>query len=164
MSTRLYRVEELSEASGVSIRNIRYYTAEGLLPPPDARGRFALYGPEHLRRLRLIQQLKEAYFPLPVIKARLQELPGPEVADAEEPDSAASYIQRVRARQTAASPPVPPMAAMPAAAPMAAPPEPTGETWQRITLAPGVELHVRQVNDFVRQLIAYARTLGRSDS
>ncbi|NOK62539.1 MAG: hypothetical protein GFH27_549333n27 [Chloroflexi bacterium AL-W] len=69
-----YTIGELAQAAGVTPRTIRYYTAEGLLPPPDTRGRYALYGETHLLRLRLIARLKDAYLPLGEIKSRLQPL------------------------------------------------------------------------------------------
>lgn len=227
MSQEVYRIEELAETSGVSIRNIRYYTAEGLLPPPDARGRYALYTEEHVQRLRLIQQWKEAFFPLEIIRARLQELTALQVAElqsehlgedeerqgekarqidtggrgspaptfaadddtvgagfprpsahapapasSQAPGSAADYIRRVLAKRSAVTPPAqsaaapaPIMAASKAASASPMPEETvSAETWQRLPLAPGVELHVRHVDDRIRQLIAFARNLFRSDS
>lgn len=53
----LQRVEELAESAGSTVRNIRVYQEKGLLPPPIRRGRTALYGPEHRRRLTLILRL-----------------------------------------------------------------------------------------------------------
>ncbi len=70
----LYTIGELAEATGTTPRTIRYYTAEGLLPPPDTRGRYALYGQEHIDRLQLIARLKDAYLPLGEIKARMEQL------------------------------------------------------------------------------------------
>lgn len=106
----LYTIGQLAEAAGVTPRTIRYYTAEGLLPRPDARGQYALYSQEHLLRLQLIGQLKQAYLPLGEIRARieqldsqqirllLQEPPEPAVSG---PGSAADYLAQVRARQLA---------------------------------------------------------------
>src|SRR5215210_2899635 len=70
----LYTIGQLAERAGVTPRTIRYYTAEGLLPRPDARGQYALYGEEHLLRLQLIGHLKETYLPLGEIKARIENL------------------------------------------------------------------------------------------
>lgn len=53
----LQRIEELAEASGATVRNIRVYQERGLLPPPIRRGRTALYGPDHRDRLALILRL-----------------------------------------------------------------------------------------------------------
>ena len=53
----LHRIEDLAEDAGTTVRNIRVYQEKGLLPPPVRRGRTALYGPEHRRRLALILRL-----------------------------------------------------------------------------------------------------------
>src|SRR5262245_35176317 len=105
-----YTISELADLAGVTPRTIRYYTAEGLLPPPDARGRYALYGEEHLLRLRLIGRLKDAYLPLGEIKARLEQLTTEQVGQllaeynpAPEPEaeaSAADYVAQVLTRQS----------------------------------------------------------------
>ena len=65
---------ELVEAAGVSVRTVRYYIAEGLLPPPLSAGPRAAYTAEHLDRLRLIARLKDAYLPLREIRRRLRGL------------------------------------------------------------------------------------------
>jgi len=70
----LYTIGRLAELAGATPRTIRYYTAEGLLPRPDARGQYALYGEQHLLRLQLIAHLKESYLPLSEIKARTEHL------------------------------------------------------------------------------------------
>ncbi|MFT3716746.1 MAG: MerR family transcriptional regulator [Gordonia sp. (in: high G+C Gram-positive bacteria)] len=54
-----YRINELSDVSGVSVRNIRVYQDRGLLPPPEVRGRTGWYSEEHLVRLNLITRLLE---------------------------------------------------------------------------------------------------------
>src|SRR5258707_11155039 len=74
-----YKISELADAAGTTPRTVRFYTAEGLLPPPDARGRYALYSNEHLDRLRLIDRLKEAHQPLNAIRERLAQLTGEEI-------------------------------------------------------------------------------------
>lgn len=69
-----FGISELAEAAGISVRTVRYYIAEGLLPPPVAAGARSHYSREHLDRLRLIGQLKEAYLPLREIRRHLTEL------------------------------------------------------------------------------------------
>jgi DNA-binding transcriptional MerR regulator len=242
-----YTIGELAEKAGVTQRTIRYYTAEGLLPAPDTRGRYALYTTDHLNRLQLIARLKEAYLPLEEIKGHMSELTAEQVRELlaqydqapepESPTSAADYIsqvlnvwsapplqvksaprpvqkaadsestrfrmrapigpgesesERVEKTETPASPqrfgfadpPAQPAAAsMPPAPPSPAPASPSllkrlvqrgrevaapaaaaEETWQRVGLAPGVELHVREplppdMRERVKRLIERAREL-----
>ena len=42
----------------MSVRNIRNHQSRGLLPPPEVRARTGYYGPEHVARLRLIQEMQ----------------------------------------------------------------------------------------------------------
>lgn len=51
---------ELSNATGVSRRTIRYYAQRGLLPPVAGRGRTARYGPEHAEALARIHAMQRA--------------------------------------------------------------------------------------------------------
>ncbi len=71
---------ELAGAAGVSVRTVRYYVAEGLLPPPAATGPGRHYRAAHLNRLRLIGRLKAAYLPLREIRRRLAGLDDAAVA------------------------------------------------------------------------------------
>jgi DNA-binding transcriptional MerR regulator len=234
----LYTIGQLAELAGVTPRTIRYYTAEGLLPRPDTRGQYALYGPQHLLRLQLIARLKDAYLPLGEIKARIEHLGIDQIRelleedradrDSAPPTNAAEYLSQVLARQLPApgykqiaerderyalstqpaftvqqrvgedEPAPPPAPAAPSygfATPALPPaPEPVHqpgllhklipqrrvraegeppaaapergtvrpESWQRIPLAPGVELHVRQpiaakLQERVEALIALAQ-------
>lgn len=73
-SPAAFSIHELAAQSGVPARRIRYYIAEGLLPPPHGRGRAAHYGQEHLERLQQIQMLRSQHLGLDEIKRRLQEL------------------------------------------------------------------------------------------
>ena len=52
-----YRLGELSELSGVSVRNIRAYRERGLLDPPRREGRSAYYDERHLTQLGTINEL-----------------------------------------------------------------------------------------------------------
>jgi DNA-binding transcriptional MerR regulator len=54
-----YRINELADVSGVSVRNIRVYQDRGLLPPPKIKGRTGWYSAEHLSRLKVISQMLE---------------------------------------------------------------------------------------------------------
>ena len=70
---------ELTAAADVSVRTVRYYIAEGLLPPPEGSGPGSSYTQGHRDRLLLIQRLKEAYLPLKEIRRRLSGLSDDEV-------------------------------------------------------------------------------------
>jgi DNA-binding transcriptional MerR regulator len=64
MENEEFLIHELAERSGVTVRTIRFYSDQGLLPPPILRGKYAYYTPAHLRRLELIRQMKDSYLPL----------------------------------------------------------------------------------------------------
>lgn len=66
-----YRVEELAEAAGVSIDQIRSYQTRGLLPAPRHEGRVAWYSERHLHRLHRIRSLREEGHSLRVISGML---------------------------------------------------------------------------------------------
>jgi DNA-binding transcriptional MerR regulator len=70
-------IEQLSAEAGMTVRNIRSHRARGLLPAPEVRDRVGYYGPEHLTRLRLIQELQSEGFNLKGIERLLAETPGP---------------------------------------------------------------------------------------
>jgi DNA-binding transcriptional MerR regulator len=64
-------IDELARETGLTVRNLRSHHARGLLPPPEVRGRTGYYGPEHVERLRLIQQLQGEGLKLEGIKRLL---------------------------------------------------------------------------------------------
>ena len=66
-------VEQLAYETGMSVRNIRNHQSRGLLPPPDVRARTGYYGPQHIERLRLIQQMQAEGFKLTAIKRLIGE-------------------------------------------------------------------------------------------
>ena len=53
----LLTLDELTNRVGMSVRNIRFYTTKGLVPPPIRRGRSGYYSPDHVARLELVQEL-----------------------------------------------------------------------------------------------------------
>jgi AcrR family transcriptional regulator len=67
------KIADLSALSGVTSSTIRYYTREGLLPPPIKSGKtVAFYTREHLDRLKLIKALQDKEnLPLYFIKERI---------------------------------------------------------------------------------------------
>jgi DNA-binding transcriptional MerR regulator len=57
-------IEQLAAAAALPTRTIREYQTIGLVPPPERRGRVAIYRPAHLRRLQLIGRLQERGYSL----------------------------------------------------------------------------------------------------
>ncbi|GEB59679.1 MerR family transcriptional regulator [Streptomyces gardneri] len=80
-----YTVDELAARAGVTVRTVRFYGTRGLLPPPviGAR-RVGHYGPGHLSRLALIEELQRQGMTLAAIERYLEQLP----ADLSEQDLA----------------------------------------------------------------------------
>jgi DNA-binding transcriptional MerR regulator len=225
--TRLFSLAELADEADVTSRTIRYYIAQGLLPPPMGAGPTTRYSTGHLGRLRLVRELQRQHLPLAEIRARLEQLTDEEVAEltasferrpttTPAPGSALDYIRSLLdptsalpARQAAhprqaipapaavapvpmpkipmarsASPPPPVAASPPASIGVReafagyadAPPaveagslsQPGRSQWDRITLAPDIELHVRRPlsrihNRAVDRLVGYARKLLEED-
>jgi DNA-binding transcriptional MerR regulator len=61
-------IDKLARAAGTTVRNVRVYQERGLLPPPERRGRLGLYGPDHLRRLKLVLRMLGRGYPLAAIR------------------------------------------------------------------------------------------------
>lgn len=192
MDTEDYLIHELANKVGISVRTIRYYISEGLLPAPDIKGRYATFTEEYRLRLELILKLKEAFLPLKEIRDRIVGLNPDEVKqlldEFDSPhggsvgfqssptlssqvikdrplDSALEYLAGINPQLEAVKPAVlrdqfnlPPA--------LASKPQPRTppdvETWQRITLAPGLELHVRPseepyYRERIRQIVEFAK-------
>jgi DNA-binding transcriptional MerR regulator len=144
---------ELAQRAGVSTRTVRYYIQQGLLPAPEARGPGAHYGAEHVDRLLLIRLLQREHLPLAEIRKRIERLSPVEVKrllvakPSRPPESATDYVRRVLSEGSAtfgvAEPR--PMAAMRS---VPSPPQamgmPARSQWDRHSLSPDVELHVRR--------------------
>lgn len=71
-----YRVEEIARAAGVSVDTVRFYQSRGLLPPPERRGRAAIYSEAHLERLQRIRALNRQGLTLEAVR-RLLDRPDP---------------------------------------------------------------------------------------
>ncbi|OMI39678.1 MerR family transcriptional regulator [Streptomyces sparsogenes] len=56
---REYRIAELAEEAGITVRTLRFYRERKLIPPPRREGRIAWYNDHHLARLRTIAALLE---------------------------------------------------------------------------------------------------------
>jgi DNA-binding transcriptional MerR regulator len=168
MMSEDYQINELAKKAGVSVRTIRFYIDEGLLPAPSTRGRYTVYTDEYLERIELIRLLKNRFLPLKEIRSRLAALDPHEVR-------AALREEREQARRMGASS-LPQSPDKPGAlnyidhllnheqehkvirdesrsllfAPetitsrRSAAQEEIEDTWTRVRLAPGIELHIQQ--------------------
>ncbi|MET9649860.1 MULTISPECIES: MerR family transcriptional regulator [unclassified Streptomyces] len=71
-----FTVDELAARAGVTVRTVRFYGTRGLLPPPViGPRRVGHYGPEHLSRLALIEELQRQGMTLAAIERYLEQLP-----------------------------------------------------------------------------------------
>lgn len=68
-------LDELCVRVGMSVRNVRFYTTKGLVPPPLRRGRSGYYTPDHVARLELVQELQSHGFTLSAIEKYLAGIP-----------------------------------------------------------------------------------------
>ena len=64
-------IEQVAAKVGMSVRNIRNHHSRGLLPAPEVRARVGYYSPDHVARLRLIQDLQADGFNLAAIERLL---------------------------------------------------------------------------------------------
>ncbi len=155
-ATELLDLAELCDRFGVTPRTVRYYVQQGLLPSPGL-GSGARYGQEHRDRLQLIRQLQKQHLPLAEIRRQLEVL---DVAAVRALLEHTSPSAKTTVTEVALDPAVPTTASAPLASaadyvraalsrssPMS-PPErlasPSRSQWERIALAPDVELHVRR--------------------
>jgi DNA-binding transcriptional MerR regulator len=183
-----YSLTDLAKIAGVSVRTVRYYIAQGLLPSPVQQGPNTRYSDLHLDRLRLIKRLQNAHLPLAEIRRQLETMPDDRIATLSDParayeppaDSALDYIESLLqpgkpafAIPVAPSPTmyrrIAPSVPLPSTAPPTTPTVESDRTqWERISLDPDFELHVRrpltrQHNKQVERLIKIARELLREE-
>ena len=118
-SDATYDIAKLARLSGLSVRTIRYYIQERLLPSSGLRGPQAHYDERHLSRLRAIRRLQAKHLPLAEIRRRL------------DPGAAGG---RRRADEPALS----------VGAPVGVPEADQRSRWERIALSADVEIHVRR--------------------
>ncbi len=72
----LLTLDELTNRVGMSVRNVRFYTTKGLVPPPIRRGRSGYYSADHVARLELVQELQGHGFTLSAIEKYVAGIPG----------------------------------------------------------------------------------------
>lgn len=70
-----FTIDELATRTGMTVRTVRFYATEGLLPPPERRGRMAYYDSRHRLRLELIRTLQEHGYTLAAIERVLARVP-----------------------------------------------------------------------------------------
>jgi DNA-binding transcriptional MerR regulator len=172
-----FDLAQLAERADVSQRTVRYYIQQGLLPSPEARGPGAHYGPEHLDRLHLIRRLQREHLPLAEIRRRLEALSAKEIRAllAKKPErpkeDAAAYVRQVLSQggatvdSAARRHGVLGHAASSRIPSVAEGQKPGARSqWDRVELAPDVELHVRrpltrEQNRQVERLMEAARNI-----
>jgi len=174
----------LAEAAGVTTRTVRYYVSQGLLPSPGTRGPGTKYDRALIDRLQLIKLLQQQHWPLAKIREHLDALDEDGVRHAlgappELPlsESALTYVRSVMNESDAM-----PLSAAAATRMSARPPRQVAEThdlfgaaqpktakwdirrstWERIKIAPDVELALRRplspdMNKLVDRLLEAAR-------
>jgi DNA-binding transcriptional MerR regulator len=71
-----FKIDELAQRTGMTVRNIRAHQSRGLLPPPEVRGRTGFYGPDHVARIEVIKELQADGFNLESIKRLLGNADG----------------------------------------------------------------------------------------
>ena len=71
-----YTVEALARRTGATVRTIRWYQSEGLLPAPRRSGRVALYDDDHVARLEAIRELQGHGLTLVAVRRLLDQAPG----------------------------------------------------------------------------------------
>ena len=68
-------IDELATRTGMTVRTLRFYATQGLLPPPERRGRVAYYGADHRRRVELVRTLQAHGYTLSAIERVLRRIP-----------------------------------------------------------------------------------------
>jgi DNA-binding transcriptional MerR regulator len=164
VSTEQYLISELAHKAGVSVRTIRYYISEGLLPSPQVRGRYSVYEEEYIERIKLIKRLKEAYLPIKEIRKKLESQTKDEIEEfltnyetaSGSGSDALDYISGVLQSEPSMTVMQRRMPAPPSAPPIMKPASShmslseshddlDGTMWKRFEIAPGVELHVSEM-------------------
>lgn len=184
-----YDLPELATRSGVSIRTVRYYIQQGLLPSPEARGPGAHYTEEHLDRLLRIKRLQRDHLPL----AEIRRLLDSSASEGKPPATAKDYISEVLRGETSTHLPEGPAILVgrgrstrvmdatlsvseeaisydstATSSQSIANKPPTRSQWERLTLAQDIELHVRRplsrhLNKKLERLLESAREILKED-
>ena len=71
-------IDQLAQAAGLTVRNVRSYQSRGLIPAPKVQGRVGYYSGEHLARLALIREMQAQGYNLAAIAHLLERTHGAE--------------------------------------------------------------------------------------
>jgi DNA-binding transcriptional MerR regulator len=66
-------IDELARRVDMTARNIREWQTNGLLPPPQRRGRIGIYRDDHISHIERIKSLRTQGFPLDIIRRILDQ-------------------------------------------------------------------------------------------
>ena len=152
---REYTLAQLSEASGVPARTIRYYMQKGLLPRPLGKGPNSHYTLEHLHKLMAIRRLQDGGFSLDAIGRAFEEMEEqmPKTVLADAPEEALEEFRRRERRAMWSRVRPPTIRARGALPEEGLPYQPSGHEvgplgqrshWEHIALTSSIELHVRR--------------------
>ena len=77
MSAPQLGIRELADATGLTVRAVRFYVQRQLLPPPNGRGRGNHYDQRHLDRLIKILELQQSGYSLDAIRQMFRDEAAP---------------------------------------------------------------------------------------
>jgi DNA-binding transcriptional MerR regulator len=176
-------LDELCEMAGVTVRTVRYYISEGLLPPPAGHGATARYTREHLDRLDVIAAMKARFLPLREIRRMLDGMDQRTVSEmattAREAAEATPAARRAARPVAEASAPPPASAEDPATyiatllnrdQPVSSAPPPQAapdSTWRRVPITEDAELLIEdgvytRRREQIESLVAWAQRVLRN--
>ena len=153
-----FTLKELADGAGEKERTVRYYQQLGLLRQPGQIGAGAHYDEDDRLRLRLIRQLQGEGRTLTEIGAHFATLDENSLRDeALRHGSALDYVRSVLGESV-------PTYVVNASQPAPAPAAPETAQWERIEVAPGIELHVKHpITSARRRIIAAYLARARND-
>jgi DNA-binding transcriptional MerR regulator len=179
MKSALYDIKAICDESGVTARTVHFYIQQGLLPSASSQGPGARYNDGHLARLKLIKLLQKEHLPLSEIRRRIEALDDAKVEGlvrehhSRKPASgstAVDYIRSVLSGTRALYSQDTARTLTSRIGPILGEQEAHHNVnrlsersqWERILLAPDIELHIRRPlarsqNRKVDEIIQYAR-------
>jgi DNA-binding transcriptional MerR regulator len=156
---RMLAEMELEQARGTVTsvpdeRTIRYYLAEGLIQAPEEKqGTASVFGYRNLLQLLVVKKLQAEHLPIRKIKElvagkgeqELEALLGVSGHSGKRSrqTEAKHYLESLLTPQSAAPPPAPARMIEMAAAPSPPQQHDSSQSWQRVEIEPGLELHIR---------------------